>query len=89
MNGYAGEANWAGIADEIGTKNFLVGLPFRRVGELIDAGVGGLRDSKSFESWGSESLRIKGVRTFGVLEAVNNFVQVRYTLFLLAVKLNH
>ncbi len=43
LNGYAGKANWAGIADEIGTQNFLVRLPFRRVGELIDAGVGGLR----------------------------------------------
>ena len=70
-----GEVNWAGIADEIGTQNFLVRLPFRRVGELIDAGVGGLRDSKSFESWGSKSFRISGVgiRTFGVPEAVDNF----------------
>jgi hypothetical protein len=64
-------------------------LPFRRVGELIDAGVGGLRDIESFETWGSKSFRIRSVGTSRVLEAVNDFVEVGCTLFLLVVELNH
>jgi hypothetical protein len=41
VNGYVGKANWAGFADEICTQFFLVRLPFQRVGELIDADIGG------------------------------------------------
>ena len=89
LNGYAGGTNWAGIADKIGTQYFLIRLPFRRVGELIDAGVGGLRDIESFETWGSKSFRIRGVGTSRVLEAVNDFVDVGCTLFLLVVELDH
>ena len=69
LNGYAGGTNWAGIADKIGNHYFLIRLPFRRVGELIDAGVGVLRDIESFETWGSKSFRIRGVGTSDALSS--------------------
>ena len=82
------KANWAGIADEECTQFLLVRLPFVRIGELVDADVGGLGDFESFESWGCEVLRI-GVRALGVLEAVDDFIEIRHAFLALVVEFNH